>query len=43
MNKKKAINKVKQNYENGVTSYIVSQAEGERIEKEGYFNTLEWS
>lgn len=43
MTRKEAINKVKDNYKDGVTSYIVSQAEGERIKEEGEFNTPKWS
>lgn len=43
MSKKEAINKVKDNYHNGLTSYIVSKDEGDRIKKDGGFNTPKWS
>lgn len=43
MSKKEAINTVRNNYNNGISSYIVTQEEGERIRKEGGINTPKWS
>ena len=42
MDKKEAIDKVKEYSKEGKSVYIVSEEEGKRIRENGVFNTPEW-